>query len=101
MGGLPTDPTAAMETRRKAMQEQMEAQREQMQARFGATAPARPEMPEAIAKRMEESKARRDEMVKEMEARRAEAMKQMEERRKVAMDRKSFEMPAIEARKEI
>jgi hypothetical protein len=58
-------------------------------------------MPEAITKRMEEAKARREEMVKEMEARRAQAMKQMEERRKVAMERKPFGMPAFEARKEI
>ena len=36
-----------------------------------------------------------------MEARRAEVMKQMEERRKVAMERKPFEMPGLEARKEI
>ncbi|MEW8430063.1 MAG: hypothetical protein AB2615_10105, partial [Candidatus Thiodiazotropha sp.] len=70
-------------------------------ARFDNTAPARPEMPEAIAKRMEESQARRDEMIKEMEARRAEAMKAMEERRKVAMERKPFEMPVFETRKEI
>jgi hypothetical protein len=50
---------------------------------------------------MQESQARRDEMVKEMEARRAEAMKMMEERRKVAIERKPFEMPAFESRKEI
>jgi hypothetical protein len=40
-------------------------------------------------------------MVKEMEARRAEAMKMVEERRKVAMERKPFETPVFEPRKEI
>ncbi|MCG7964940.1 MAG: transcriptional regulator, partial [Candidatus Thiodiazotropha taylori] len=94
-------PFAAMEADMKARQEQQEAYRKEMMARFEQNAPQRPEMPEAVAKRMEESKARRDEMVKEMEARRAEAMKQMEERRKVAMERKPFEMPSIETRKEI
>ena len=83
------------------MQEQMQAEREAMQSRFDSRTPARPELPETIAKRMEESKARRDEMIKEMEARRAEIEKQMEERRKVAMERKPFEMPTMPARKEI
>jgi hypothetical protein len=85
-----TDPSAGMEVRRQAMQ-----------ARFEHRAPARPELPEAIAKRMQESQARRDEMIKEMEARRDEMHKQMEQRRKVAMERKPFELPAIPARKEI
>ena len=77
------------------------AQREAMQARFDSRAPARPEMPEAMAKRMQQSQARRDEMIKEMEARRAEMEKQMEQRRKVAMERKPFARPAIPARKDI
>jgi hypothetical protein len=84
------DPATRMDTRMKAMQ-----------TRFDNMAPPRPELPEAFAKRMEESKAHRDEMIKEMEARRAEIEKQMEERRKVSMQRKPFEMPAIPARQDI
>ena len=83
------------------MREQAEAQRTQMQSYFNSMAPARPQMPEAMAKRMEESKARHDEMVKEMEARRAEIIKQMDKRRQVSMQHKPFERPAFGPRKEI
>ncbi len=92
-----TDPATVMEARMKAMQEQRQA----MQSRFDNMPPARPELPESFVKRMQESKARRDEMIKEMEARRAEIEKQMEARRKVSMQRKPFEMPAIPARQDI
>ena len=75
-----SDPFANADAEFKSMQESMQAQRAQMLEEMNRFAPAERELPEHIAKRIEESEAQRAEMLKKMEERRAEMLKQMEAR---------------------
>ncbi|MEN8179838.1 MAG: hypothetical protein ABFS39_14645, partial [Pseudomonadota bacterium] len=85
-----TDPRTTMDTEFKARQEAMQAQRAQMLEEMEKSAPADREVPAHIAKRIEESQVRRDEMIKAMEVRRAAMQQKMEEYRSASMERVPF-----------
>lgn len=91
------DPRTSMDTEFKSMQEAMETRRTQMLEEMKNSAPVERELPAHIAKRIEESQARRDAMTKEMDVRRTEVQKQMEAYRAASMERAPFDT----SRKEI
>ena len=86
-----TDPRTTMDADFKSMQETMETERVQMLQEMDKFSSVDRELPAHIAKRIEESQARRDEMTKQSEARRAEMMQQMEARRAASMQRAPFD----------